>query len=1009
MPPTATPTVPEPPGSFRVVLIDNYDSFTYNLYQILSEFRGVEVVVMTNDTPWGVVEKAMSTAAAVIIGPGPGHPKVGVDFGVGGRILDERRQSEGEPPVLGVCLGHQGMASVLGGKVVQAATPMHGRVCKIQHSRDYIFKGIPNGFSAVRYNSLVVEEASLPSLLEVCAWGTSGTGGREIMALRHKKRPFYGVQFHPESVCTEYGRRILWNFLCLGNYNENQPHSPLLSPRPCRKITPPTAENVARKKIFNNSGGKTGGGWRLRVEKVVGWNGDIEGVFQSLYGSAPISFWLDSSKLDKKNHKHVPEAKLAAGKQGKHRGARFSFMGSGGGLSSVMVTYRCKNRQITTAQGDGRGGYVTCTTKSLCKRSAEESKTMHQAAWKPTRQPSWKHSCQPSWKASMTHQPSTTYQIQPKEEKKEVRDLFEEIKRILETRRPSNMNDPEISTLPFDFDGGLVGYIGYEAKRESVLSNNGLGPPRDSSTWREREEGATTTSDCRQSSKHANSESQVPKAKSIMSSFPSCQEEWNSQEDACLFIPDRYIAFDHKESNCYLLLLTRDSDELSARSGFRISKASPGTSPAANRERVSKVKADSPRMETESGDEWIQKVKKTLRACQTPKTRPKTRPEEKAGENVALRTAKSRWNREQYLKRIERCVEVIADGESYELCLTNQLKIQGKNVEDPLGLYLELRNENPAPYAAFFSFRGPYFAKKEFCILSSSPERFLRINRNREIESKPIKGTRPRGATIKEDQAIIAELKGSEKDFAENLMIVDLTRNDLGRVCIPGTVQVPRLMHVESYATVHQLVSTVTGVLSSHVSASDVVRAAFPPGSMTGAPKQRSTQLLQSLEGGRRGIYSGCIGYFGFGGAVDLNVVIRTIIWTPSNMTIGTGGAIVHLSEPEEEHNEMLLKTRAIFHALRRYDRKNTTTGEPSEKALLSQGTTAGFNPFESKSLHVLDIPTHSHVPSVLDVRSRGSPTSTTSGSEGLEICVLGLEGVGRASDARSGTQLVAI
>uniref|UniRef100_A0A7S2QT27 Chorismate-utilising enzyme C-terminal domain-containing protein n=1 Tax=Norrisiella sphaerica TaxID=552664 RepID=A0A7S2QT27_9EUKA len=322
-----------------------------------------------------------------------------------------------------------------------------------------------------------------------------------------------------------------------------------------------------------------------------------------------------------------------------------------------------------------------------------------------------------------------------------------------------------------------------------------------------------------------------------------------------------------------------------------------------------------------------------------------------------------RWGEKAYKERIRRCQELIQDGESYELCLTNQMLLSDKSMElvkDPLDFYLSLRRTNPAPYGAFFSFRGKYFGEghqngvwnrkgcsvshesqspsclglsrgerkngdgksesREFCILSCSPERFLRITKAGEVESKPIKGTRPRGRNEKEDREIIQELKNSEKDFAENLMIVDLTRNDLGRVCVPGSISVPKLMHVETYATVHQLVSTIRGELGGQSTPLDALKAAFPPGSMTGAPKKRSTELLDVIEGGRRGIYSGCIGFIGFGGAVDLNVVIRTVVWSPERMTLGTGGAIIHVSDVEEEHIEMILKTRGIFMALRNFE-----------------------------------------------------------------------------------------
>ncbi|XP_027937516.1 aminodeoxychorismate synthase, chloroplastic-like isoform X3 [Vigna unguiculata] len=271
-------------------------------------------------------------------------------------------------------------------------------------------------------------------------------------------------------------------------------------------------------------------------------------------------------------------------------------------------------------------------------------------------------------------------------------------------------------------------------------------------------------------------------------------------------------------------------------------------------------------------------------------------------------------SREQYIEDVKKCLNYIKDGESYELCLTTQMKKPIKELNS-LGLYLHLRERNPAPYAAWLN-----FSKEDLCICCSSPERFLQLDRKNTLEAKPIKGTIGRGATKEEDEQLKLKLQFSEKDQAENLMIVDLLRNDLGRVCDPGSVHVPRLMDVESYATVHTMVSTIRGKKRSDVSAVDCVKAAFPGGSMTGAPKLRSMEILDSIESCSRGIYSGCIGFFSYNQTFDLNIVIRTVILHESEASIGAGGAIIALSNPEDEYEEMVLKTRAPSRAVMHFD-----------------------------------------------------------------------------------------
>ncbi len=262
---------------------------------------------------------------------------------------------------------------------------------------------------------------------------------------------------------------------------------------------------------------------------------------------------------------------------------------------------------------------------------------------------------------------------------------------------------------------------------------------------------------------------------------------------------------------------------------------------------------------------------------------------------------------DDYLRMIGDCQAAIRAGDAYQLCLTTEVSVDVR--PDPFETYLRLRASSPSHHGALFLADGS-------ALLSASPEQFLAVSPDGVVESRPIKGTRRRGASAEEDADLAAELLSSEKERAENLMIVDLMRNDLARVSEVGSVEVAGLLTVESYAHVHQLVSTVRGRLAVGRSALDAVEACFPARSMTGAPKHSAVTILDGLEGRARGVYSGAFGYFGLDGRIDLAMVIRSILLDEGGATVGSGGGITALSVPAEELEEVRLKAAALLAAL---------------------------------------------------------------------------------------------
>ncbi|MDO5633759.1 MAG: anthranilate synthase component I family protein [Micrococcus sp.] len=370
--------------------------------------------------------------------------------------------------------------------------------------------------------------------------------------------------------------------------------------------------------------------------------------------------------------------------------------------------------------------------------------------------------------------------------------------------------------------------------------------------------------------------------------------------------PARWVVVDHQRGELVCCVASDAADHASADDAAPSpAESGPVTSPAL--------------------DAWTATVREALRVPHGPANDADADRAGRTLEPAAEVAGTWREDRAAYTELIERCQAALHAGDSYELCLTTRFDVDPSVEVDALELFAALRSAHPAPYAALIEQNPGPAGEAGFAVVSASPERFL-TGQAGQYSTKPIKGTAPRHPDPVQDARIAAELAADPKTRAENLMIVDLLRNDLSRVCVPGSVQVPALMAVESFASVHQLVSTVTGRARPGLSAVDVAHALFPGGSMTGAPKRRTVELLSQWEPAPRGVYSGTLGFFSADGDCGLSIVIRTAVRTAIagqdsgsaryTWSIGAGGAIVADSDPDAEYDEVLLKAAALRRAL---------------------------------------------------------------------------------------------
>ena len=310
------------------------------------------------------------------------------------------------------------------------------------------------------------------------------------------------------------------------------------------------------------------------------------------------------------------------------------------------------------------------------------------------------------------------------------------------------------------------------------------------------------------------------------------------------------------------------------------------------------------RGETEDAKNLLDHVEKEIFKC---------KPQQKPDRQHHLADFTPNFEKEEYKQTVQRMIDYIVEGDIYIANMTQQLTVNSD--KDPYKVYRYLRTYNPAPFAGYFNYGS-------FQVVGASMERFLQV-RDGVIETRPIKGTRKRGSTPEEDAALRKELQESSKDRSELLMIVDLERNDLNHVCEPGSVQVTEHFAVEAYATVFHLVTTIIGKMKENLPFTDLIRAAFPGGSITGAPKIRAMEIIDELEHDRRGLYTGSMGYISLDGNCDFNIVIRTAVHQDGVYHLGVGGGITCESELEFEYEETLQKAKAVLEAI--YDGRNIT------------------------------------------------------------------------------------
>lgn len=812
-----------PDGLPRIVIVDHYDSYTRNLIPLIASCfdpppnpellaRRVTVIPHTLPvlSPPAFRERLLPYVDALILSPGPGTSDNQVDFGQAAALLQSPELEK--MPILGVCLGHQGIATTAGAKIVQLAAPFHGRTRELNidsclsraDGSKSIMSGMAEGTAVICYNSLCVDETTLPPTIRVVARSRLGSNDTMVQAIEYMERPVYGVQFHPESIETNGGTLVMQNFLYnVAHFWARHDQARVEAWKDEMQTCLPTdilalgSACLALGKQIHAPPRR----WRVYEKTLTSCSSlheklayDAPALFEKLFRrDEPGAVWLDSAN-PRDPQSHV----------------------------SVQSRATC----ILTYDMDG----VLCVHQPNSVRCINMD--LYETLW------DWMEDAQCTLQA----------QVQPM--------------------------SPNAHT---QFRTGFVGYWGYELKDESL--------------------GLTSLSSKRY---EPYSGTGFDRTKLPAAQWAFC---------------DHALCLDHATNTWIAYALVDEGGDTCG--------------PLAELE-THGVRLGMPVAEAEA---WVTHAQRAVETIQRMAKVPRT--------SLQVHTVD---DAETYKDRIEACRRCIASGESYELCLTTQFEGTlpfAPSYASYYSLYCALRQKNPAPFSAYMELVSCDGCTPQ-AILSTSPERFLTVTDTGAVEMRPIKGTkvRPgwgsgesdwfekarRDASMQahieaEDECRKQALQMDPKERAENLMIADLIRADLQAVCYPGSVAVPRLIALETYETVHQLVTSVTGQLRPGIGCVEAAKRCFPPGSMTGAPKRRSVELIETLERTshapqgttrRRGVYSGALGFMGVDGASNLSVVIRTVTVQNDHLLVGAGGAVTFLSTLDGEWSEVMTKLGSV-------------------------------------------------------------------------------------------------
>ncbi|KAK0548643.1 para-aminobenzoate synthase, (PABA) [Tilletia horrida] len=1050
----------------RLLIIDHYDSYTANLLTLLPPAVCANTVILQHThkllaDPVSFAELVAPFIDGIIISPGPGSPENAADFGTSARILRDcmRQVKSGEEdrisplrfPVLGVCLGHQGIACVAGASLKRTRTLQHGSQSALVWSSagapgsegTGLFEGVPQGAAVVRYNSLVVDEDTLPECLHVSAWSfdppptasspapsaaflsaysgdlpppnglaqqnASGTHHAQtglvhekvVMALEHVSLPISGVQFHPESIESSHGRRLMQNFLSSvwTFWKSSGSHGPNPTTAKSRVCAWRTAQSLPEHLLSAGLASESVAGpshipiFRLPkasngavvpsqiAEPVVATRSRPASAHSSHSWTSHLS--STGSLLSANAHLGVPHSSATSTTSisGPPTPAKFS--------PAVTPQSEKTCHEWFTDANDVRSSRWRVLSHSI---SAAGDSTMPKAEAAPLvfdrlfrqKDPSalgsvWLDSARPRDPHSRY-----SYMARPK-----FLLSYQLATRIITVKSAPQMGQQALEEVRFDLPQGTTFWDWMSGLQSELQAKTDFVAAMDSVEALSSKHSGTS---------HSSSESEEQdryasvfkggfvgyfgyeiKAESLGLETALYNEE--NVPDAEFMFCDKVLCYDHISEAWSSHAVSGSEERIETLTSQSETSAHMLSDPltqlqSALQDMTHDVHASYPLLcDSEAKSlQWFRQIAAVLYEVggSVPTA---TEAFLNSMPSDGLPTMQCDDNQQTYRDKVEMARKFIAAGESYELCITtafrgarNPVKVTSSEAEadrDHFGLYCALRRKNAAPYSAYIQLppMRPIGAhQRGRAILSTSPERFMRVLRSGEAEMKPIKGTLaraghalgeagmlplPAGSQVTPEQAEEelrkgvwrreqdllrrAKLAADPKERAENLMIVDLIRADLLSCCHPSSVRVPKLMRVETYATIHQLVTTVRGQLRPQISSVEALRRCFPPGSMTGAPKRRSVQILESLEGhGRdsrgstdandkisrrrphRSIYSGALGWLGLDGSADFAVVIRTAVADGDDVYVGAGGAVTFLSTAQGELSEMLDKARSV-------------------------------------------------------------------------------------------------